>query len=188
MAYNYEYPYVDPNRYNSDWALHTIKDISNRLEEIEEKVKLEITMDDLLAAIEEAKEYTDNALTIYTSDILEPTINTKISAYNVNIRAYIKAQDEATLQLANEHSDKNDEATRNYIDSLIIEAYYMEDPITGEIDTIPNVINNIVSTFHRQDALTAYEYDTLELTAEAYDLKLISAYDYDFRGKTILIP
>lgn len=27
MAYNYEYPYVDPNRYNSDWLLNEIKKI-----------------------------------------------------------------------------------------------------------------------------------------------------------------
>ena len=27
MAYNYEYPYVDPNRYNSDWMLNEIKKI-----------------------------------------------------------------------------------------------------------------------------------------------------------------
>ena len=28
MAYNYEYPYTDPNRYNSDWILNTIKKLS----------------------------------------------------------------------------------------------------------------------------------------------------------------
>lgn len=25
MAYNYEYPYTDPGRFNADWLLHTIK-------------------------------------------------------------------------------------------------------------------------------------------------------------------
>lgn len=27
MAYNYEYPYVDPARYNDDWLIHTVKRI-----------------------------------------------------------------------------------------------------------------------------------------------------------------
>lgn len=28
MAYNYEYPYTDPNRYNSDWILNRVKELS----------------------------------------------------------------------------------------------------------------------------------------------------------------
>lgn len=28
MAYNYEYPYTDPNRYNSDWILNRVKEVS----------------------------------------------------------------------------------------------------------------------------------------------------------------
>ena len=33
MAYNYEYPYTDPNRYNSDWLLKKVKEIIDGLEE-----------------------------------------------------------------------------------------------------------------------------------------------------------
>ena len=32
MAYNYEYPYTDPNRYNADWLLNTLKQLSQRLD------------------------------------------------------------------------------------------------------------------------------------------------------------
>ena len=28
MAYNYEYPYTDPNRYNSDWLLNKVKELA----------------------------------------------------------------------------------------------------------------------------------------------------------------
>ena len=31
MAYNYEYPYTDPNRHNDDWVLHKIKEIESKL-------------------------------------------------------------------------------------------------------------------------------------------------------------
>lgn len=27
MAYNYEWPYTDPNRYNDDWLLKTVKEV-----------------------------------------------------------------------------------------------------------------------------------------------------------------
>lgn len=33
MAYNYEYPYVDPNRYNADWLLSFAKEAKNALED-----------------------------------------------------------------------------------------------------------------------------------------------------------
>lgn len=35
MAYNHEYPYVDPNRYNSDWILNKIKELMNEMDTFE---------------------------------------------------------------------------------------------------------------------------------------------------------
>lgn len=32
MAFNYEYPYVDPNRYNSDWVLNTISEYKEKID------------------------------------------------------------------------------------------------------------------------------------------------------------
>ena len=36
MAYNYEYPYTDPNLYNDDWLLKKMKDLLARMDELEE--------------------------------------------------------------------------------------------------------------------------------------------------------
>ena len=35
MAYNHEYPYVDPNRYNADWILHKIMEVDGEMKEFE---------------------------------------------------------------------------------------------------------------------------------------------------------
>ena len=35
MAYNYEWPYTDPNRYNDDWLLHKMKELLNKMDDIE---------------------------------------------------------------------------------------------------------------------------------------------------------
>ena len=43
-----------------------------------------------------------------------------------------------------------------------------------------------LSGLNRTDAITAGEYDALELGAEEYDNKEITAHDYDYFGKTIL--
>jgi len=39
----------------------------------------------------------------------------------------------------------------------------------------------------RSNALSASEYDALDLTATAYDAYQISARDYDLNGKSLLI-
>lgn len=64
--------------------------------------------------------------------------------------------------------------------------YYMYSPFTGEYVPITTVINEL-AFLHRSDALTAAEYDALQLTAADYDAEDITAYDYDWSGKTILI-
>lgn len=38
MAYNYEYPYTDYERYNADWALNLVKDLERKVAEISAKV------------------------------------------------------------------------------------------------------------------------------------------------------
>ena len=59
MAYNYEYPYTDPNRYNSDWLLNKMKELEGRLDGIlEEALKL-------------TKEYVDTRLSEYQAQIAQ---------------------------------------------------------------------------------------------------------------------
>lgn len=64
---------------------------------------------------------------------------------------------------------------------------YMISPFTGKYTLIIDVINQLAN-FHKENPITAQEYDDLELTAENYDEKLITAYNYDFTGKSILMP
>lgn len=36
MAFNYEYPYVDPNRHNNDWELAEVKRVSNEMKTLKD--------------------------------------------------------------------------------------------------------------------------------------------------------
>lgn len=63
---------------------------------------------------------------------------------------------------------------------------YMFSPFTGQLESLKSVILSLVG-LHREDALTAQEYDDLELDADAYDAYQVDAFDYDFSGKTILV-
>lgn len=64
------------------------------------------------------------------------------------------------------------------------ENWYMISPFTGQYTKVKNVVMDLAH-FH-MDGLTALEYDDLELDAEVYDDKQISAFDYDWFGKDIL--
>ena len=59
MAYNYEYPYTDPNRYNADWLLNKMKELEGRLDGILEE------------ALQLTKEYVDTRLAEYQAQIVQ---------------------------------------------------------------------------------------------------------------------
>lgn len=60
----------------------------------------------------------------------------------------------------------------------------MYSPITGEIEPISQVVNELAS-LHKNE-ITAQEFDNLDLTAQEFDDKNISAYDFDWQGKILL--
>lgn len=71
------------------------------------------------------------------------------------------------------------------IDQILIGQITLRDPTTGLISPLQTVIDNLYDTT-REEALTATEYDALDLTATAYDAYDITAFNYDYYGKTIL--
>lgn len=60
------------------------------------------------------------------------------------------------------------------------------DPTTGLFSPLQTVIDNIYD-MNRGNALTATEYDALELSATDYDAYELTARDYDINGKTLLV-
>ena len=71
------------------------------------------------------------------------------------------------------------------IEQILIGQITLRDPTTGLISPLQTVVDNIYDTT-REEALTASEYDALDLTATAYDGYDLSAFNYDYYGKTIL--
>ena len=81
-----------------------------------------------------------------------------------------------------------DQYARYYLDLngfIINPFHYMTSPFTGELVRLEVVINELAS-LHKDDTLTADEYDTLALDADYYDALDISAYDYDWHSKTLV--
>lgn len=83
------------------------------------------------------------------------------------------------------YTNKEVNDLKEYVDESILGKIIVYNPVTGLQDQIGNVINSIYD-ISRTGAITASEYDSLELTATEYDGKEITAYDYDINGKSIL--
>lgn len=62
--------------------------------------------------------------------------------------------------------------------------YYMLDPFTGEWIKTSEVVLKLAGL--HMNALTATEYDALDLDADTYDAKDLTAYDYDWNGAALL--
>lgn len=164
MAYNYEYPYTDPNRYNADWLLNKMKELEGRLDGIlEEALKL-------------TKEYVDTSLYEYQAQILQ--IRNEIQA--VSDRTYALSEDlveqvvrleglisdaereaESLFIIANNRTDLQIERNNEYIfreiEGNILGNITVINYFTGERTTVQDMFNYLAS-LHLQNAIT---YDGL---------------------------
>ena len=91
----------------------------------------------------------------------------------------------AALIQANAYTDSVAARLETEIQEISVGDISVFDPTTGFYSPLQIVINNLYNS-SRQDALTATEYDALQLTATAYDAYEITAFNYDRYGKTIL--
>lgn len=85
------------------------------------------------------------------------------------------------------YTDAKAAELQQQIDDVLIGNIILIDPTNGEREPLQIVINNIYDA-SREEAITAGEYDGLELTATYYDGLEITAFNYDRYAKTLLMP
>lgn len=117
----------------------------------------------------------------YRND-LNASVAQQIADFKVEVYGELSAQ----LTQMKSYIDVQDTALRDYIDQIALGQIQVYNPATGQMQDLQTVINSLFDV-SREDALTATEYDGLELTATYYDGQNISAYEYDTAGKTLLI-
>ena len=110
------------------------------------------------------------------------SIADQIAAFKAEVYGQLSAQ----LTQMRSYIDVQDQALHDYIDEVALGQIEVYDPTTGQLEDLQTVINNLFDS-GRENALTASEYDGLQLTATYYDGQNISAYDYDMAGKTLLM-
>lgn len=146
---------------NSNTAF--IEEYSGKIEEIEADI----------AALK-------NEMVEFESEINEE-ITTRFNAIKLELQSAIAT----TLLQANAYTDATAANLREEIQAVSLGQITLFDPTTGSLNNLQVVIDNIYNT-SREEALTATEYDGLQLSATTYDGYQITAFNYDRYGKTIL--
>ena len=116
----------------------------------------------------------------------EAQVNTTIATQFATIRLELQAMIATALNQANAYTDLVASSLEHEIQNIAIGQITVYDPTTGTTENLQVVIDNLYNA-SREDALTATEYDALELTATAYDAYQLTAIEYDREGKVLLV-
>lgn len=116
----------------------------------------------------------------------EADINQEIALQFAEIKIELQAMIATALTQANAYTDATAARLEEEIEQISIGQISVFDPTTGLYSPLQIVIDNLYNS-SRENALTAAEYDALELTATAYDGYELTAREYDQSGKTLLV-
>lgn len=116
----------------------------------------------------------------------EDEVNRNINERFNNISIELRAMIATALDQAKAYTDLVAQGLEYEIQNIAIGQITVYDPTTGMTESLQTVIDNLYNT-SREEAITASEYDGLELTASTYDGYEITAFNYDRYGKTILM-
>lgn len=191
MNFINQFPYSDFHELNLDWIIKKTKELEETTKYlVEEFSKIHILTEEYIQSMIDAAIAANNLILAQQLTQLKNDITTEYKGYvtaQINtLTIYIDNQDVYYDGLAQSYAATALSDAKDYVDTQVLDYTMMINPITGEYEDVRNVVDDIVTYFHMNDALTAAEYDALDLTASAYDAYDITAYDYDFSGKTIL--
>ena len=116
----------------------------------------------------------------------ETEVNETITRQFIEIRTELTSMVATALIQANAYTDALGARLEQEIQEIAVGQITVYDPTTGVLSPLQTVIDNLYNT-GRTDALTATEYDELELTATAYDAYELTAFQYDQNGKSLLV-
>ena len=160
-----------------DWLTKLQEDFDNiylNFDELESKIN---TINEQLASLSIQVTDLDNT----KANKIE--VQESINNLDLELRELISSE----YNVLKEYVDEADENLQYQIDHFSPENISVYDPTTGLLSPIQIVIDNIYDQ-SRDEAITAGEFDLLELTATEYDSKEITAFNFDRYGKTLLEP
>lgn len=116
----------------------------------------------------------------------ESEVNQTIAFQFAEIKVQLQSMIATALTQANAYTDAIAARLEQEIEEISIGQISVFDPTSGIYSPLQIVIDNLYNS-SREDALTASEYDTLDLTATAYDGYELTASEYDQHAKSLLV-
>lgn len=113
-------------------------------------------------------------------------VNANINQQFIQLKSELQSMIAVALNQATAYTDAQVAVLEGEIAQISVGQISVYDPTTGLYSPLQIVIDNLYGQ-GRTDALTATEYDALDLTATAYDAYLLTAYEYDTNGKNLLV-
>ena len=113
-------------------------------------------------------------------------VNANINQQFIQLKSELQTMIAVALNQATAYTDAKFAILENEIAEISVGQISVYDPTTGLYSPLQIVIDNLYGQ-GRTDALTATEYDALDLTATAYDAYDLTAYEYDTNGKSLLV-
>ena len=113
-------------------------------------------------------------------------VTADINAQFAAIKSELQGIINVALSQAIAYTDSVAAQLQEQIQEISVGDITVYDPTNGLLSPLQTVLDNLYGTT-REDAITATEYDALELTATAYDAYQLSAFDYDKYAKTLLV-
>lgn len=191
MGFINQFPYSDFHELNLDWLIKQTKASMDAITTLQEQMaQIEVLTEEQINAMINAAIASNNII-LYNSMLeLKNELTEAYKNYTNNqiaqLKIYVDNQDVYYDNLAKSYADTALINAKAYTDQSVLDYTMMINPITGNYDDVRVVITDIFNNFLTNDSLTAAEYDALALDAETYDLKELTAYDYDFNGKNLL--
>lgn len=116
----------------------------------------------------------------------EAEVNNSIALQFAEIKVELQSMIVTAVSEAKAYTDTIAAGLEEEIQQISVGEISVFDPTTGLYSPLQTVIDNIYNA-SREDALTASEYDALDLSATAYDAYDLTATEYDKNGKSLLV-
>lgn len=158
----------------------TLDKLNETIVQVNENTAVAERYETLLREIEEEVNRLEQEYLEFKESI-ENEIDERFAKLTGQLTVYIESQ---IAVLRYEIEQKYQELNKK-IDDIIAGDIKIYDPTTGLLSPIQVVVNNIFD-MNRQNAITAGEFDGLELTATEFDSYEITAFNFDVNAKEIL--
>lgn len=208
MAYNHEYPYTDPNRYNDDWLLNKMKELEQKIIGIEDDIlkDAKIYIDSQLATYIAQVEALKNEFSAFKSEVngnlesFERTIGNRQVSFEQLVEARINVLEgridafadeiKASIRGVNARTDLAIEQNNEYIFSVLSEdvlgALEVTNYFTGARVSVQDMFNYL-SSLHVDDGITYDELEARDRTYSELAALNISYTDLVLHGGSLII-